>query len=170
MCLAQGHNTVWPEWEIVKVLSVQFLKLWFKTTNHSLSLHSPVWVRLGHKARFESDFVGNPNDKIISPFLPLVPVPDPLHWHSLVFHQAYLPISPLLVVSDRPSSGSSYALKKQQCNMPYLSLVVRKREFCICKNKDPDRLRGNREADQRLCFRYIDSTIPLLPKYKISSL
>ena len=27
-----------------------------------------------------------------------------------------------------------------------------------------------READQCLCFRYIDSTIPLLSKYKISSL
>ena len=42
--------------------------------------------------------------------------------------------------------------------------------FCICENKDADQLRGNREADQRLCFRYIASTIPLLPKYKISSL
>ena len=31
-------------------------------------------------------------------------------------------------------------------------------------------LRSNREADQRLCFRYLDSTIPLLPKSKISSL
>ena len=30
--------------------------------------------------------------------------------------------------------------------------------------------RGNREADQRLCFRYTDSTIPLLYKSKISSL
>ena len=27
-----------------------------------------------------------------------------------------------------------------------------------------------READQRLCFRYLDSTMPLLPKSKISSL
>ena len=27
-----------------------------------------------------------------------------------------------------------------------------------------------READQRLCFRYTDSTMPLLPKSKISSL
>ena len=35
----------------------------------------------------------------------------------------------------------------------------------ICENKDADQLRGNREADQRLCFRYIDSTIPLLPTY-----
>ena len=42
--------------------------------------------------------------------------------------------------------------------------------FCICENKDADQLRGNREADQRLCFRYIDSKIPLLPKYEISSL
>ena len=32
----------------------------------------------------------------------------------------------------------------------------------IRKNKDADQLRGNREADQRLCFRYTDSTIPLL--------
>ena len=29
---------------------------------------------------------------------------------------------------------------------------------------------GNHEADQRLCFRYIDSTIPLLSKSEISSL
>ena len=38
------------------------------------------------------------------------------------------------------------------------------------KNKDADQLRGNREADQRLCFRYMASTIPLLTKYKIASL
>ena len=40
----------------------------------------------------------------------------------------------------------------------------------IGENKDADQLRSNREADQRLCFRYIDSTIPLFPKYKISRL
>ena len=51
-----------------------------------------------------------------------------------------------------------------------LSRVVRKPAFCICENKDADQLRGSREADQRLCFRYIDSTIPLLSKYEISSL
>ena len=38
--------------------------------------------------------------------------------------------------------------------------------FCICENKDADQLRGNREADQRLCFHYTDS----LPKSEISSL
>ena len=36
--------------------------------------------------------------------------------------------------------------------------------ICIGENKDADQLRGNREADQRLCFRYSDSTIPLLLK------
>ena len=44
---------------------------------------------------------------------------------------------------------------------------MRKPAFCICKNKDADQLRGNREADQRLCFRYTDSTIPLLSKSEI---
>ena len=34
--------------------------------------------------------------------------------------------------------------------------------ICIGENKGADQLRGNREADQRLCFRYSDSTIPLL--------
>ena len=47
---------------------------------------------------------------------------------------------------------------------------MRKPAFGICENKDADKLRGNREADQRLCFRYTDSTISLLPKYEISSL
>ena len=51
-----------------------------------------------------------------------------------------------------------------------MSRVVRKPVFCICENKDADQLRGNGEADQRLCFRYTDITISLLPKYEISSL
>ena len=40
---------------------------------------------------------------------------------------------------------------------------------CLCENKGADQLRSNCEADQRLCFRYMDSTIPLLSKYKIFS-
>ena len=46
---------------------------------------------------------------------------------------------------------------------------MRKPDFCIWENKDADQLRGNREADQRLCVRYTDSTIPLLPKSEISN-
>ena len=47
---------------------------------------------------------------------------------------------------------------------------MRKPAFCICENKDADQVSGNRKADQRLCFRYTDSTIPLLPKSENSSL
>ena len=36
--------------------------------------------------------------------------------------------------------------------------------ICIGENKGADQLRGNREADQRLCFRYLDSTVLLLLK------
>ena len=47
-----------------------------------------------------------------------------------------------------------------------LSCVIRKPDFCKFENKGVDQLCG----DQRLCFRYINSKIPLLPKFKISSL
>ena len=33
--------------------------------------------------------------------------------------------------------------------------------ICIGENKGADQLRSNCEADQRLCFRYSDSKIPL---------
>ena len=53
------------------------------------------------------------------------------------------------------------------CN---LSRIVRKLAFCICENKDADQLRGNREADQRLCFRYtVQSLYFLNPKLQASS-
>ena len=51
----------------------------------------------------------------------------------------------------------------------HLSRLMGKPTICIGENKDADQLRGNREADQRLCFRYSDSTIPLLLKSEISS-
>ena len=40
--------------------------------------------------------------------------------------------------------------------------------FCICENKGTDQLHSNCEADQCLYFRYMDCTIPLLSKSKIS--
>ena len=42
--------------------------------------------------------------------------------------------------------------------------------FLHMREQDADQLRGNREADRRLCFSYTDSAISLLPKYEISSL
>ena len=47
---------------------------------------------------------------------------------------------------------------------------MRKTFFCICENKDADQLCVDRTADQCLCFRFIYSTVPVLPKSKISSL
>ena len=67
------------------------------------------------------------------------------------------------------SFSNSWSLRYLNRNT-LMSRVVRKPAFCICENKDADQLRGNREADQRLYFRYTDSTISLLPIYEISSL
>ena len=41
----------------------------------------------------------------------------------------------------------------------------------ICENKDADQLRDNREADQRLCFRYtiVQFLYFLNPKFQVSS-
>ena len=50
-----------------------------------------------------------------------------------------------------------------------MSRVLRKPAFCICENKDADQLRGNREANQRLCFRYIDSTLLPTRNFQASS-
>ena len=60
-----------------------------------------------------------------------------------------------------------------ECKQPvtdHMSLVMRKPAFCICENKDADQLRSNCAPDQRLCFRYMNSTIILLSKSEISSL
>ena len=46
---------------------------------------------------------------------------------------------------------------------------MKKKDFCLCENKGADQLRSNCEADQRLSFRYMDSTIPLLLKSEILS-
>ena len=51
-----------------------------------------------------------------------------------------------------------------------MSSVCENRKFSKCLNKNAHMLRGNRAADQRLCFRYITSTISVLSKSKISSL
>ena len=51
----------------------------------------------------------------------------------------------------------------------HMSHCIRKPTKSLGENKGADQLRGNREADQRLCFRYTDSTISLLLKSEISS-
>ena len=92
-------------------------------------------------------------------------------WYDLNFlvHFIFLKLKINLKNKNVNSSFQHKQGEKEQFS-PYMSRDVRKQAFCICENKDADQLRGNREADQRLCFRYTDSTIPLLPKSEISSL
>ena len=40
--------------------------------------------------------------------------------------------------------------------------------ICNGENTGADQLRSNCEADERLCFRYMGSAIPLLSKSKVS--
>ena len=46
--------------------------------------------------------------------------------------------------------------------LQYMTSVMRKPDFCLCENKDADQQRSNCAADQRLCFRFTYSSIPLL--------
>ena len=62
-----------------------------------------------------------------------------------------------------------YWLNFKQLHEQQMSRHVGKPTICIGENKGADQLRSNCEADQRLCFRYSDSTIPLLLKSEISS-
>ena len=78
-------------------------------------------------------------------------------------------LKPKLLVFSSTGSNVSSVFFGSSVNI-IMSLCMRKTTICIGENKAADQLRGNREADQRLCFRYMDSTIPLLLKYKISSL
>ena len=70
-----------------------------------------------------------------------------------------LPFSSSIILCLSSRHRASFPIKE------YMSCVMRKPTFCICENKGADQLHGNRAADQHLCFRYIDSTIPLLHTY-----
>ena len=55
------------------------------------------------------------------------------------------------------------------CQVYDMSLRLRKPTICICENQDADQLCSYCTADQCLCFRHTDSTIPLLLILKVSS-
>ena len=77
---------------------------------------------------------------------------------------------PFAIFCDFDNQTNSNKLAAIDHSLKHLSRIMRKQTFCICENKDEDQLRANREADQRLCFRFIGSAIPLLSKSEISSL
>ena len=92
------------------------------------------------------------------------------HWQDEIID--FLSVHILTVVCTLPCNLPSelLELRHRPSFLKDMSCIRRKPVFCICENKDADQLHSNPEAYQRLCFRYIDSTIPLLSKYKISSL
>ena len=87
----------------------------------------------------------------------------------------------IMAISHKPKRQSNIPLKTHSVHyflvafsclsiiLKYMSLVMRKPDFCLCENKDADQLRGNLEADQCLCFCYTDSTIPLLLTTKLQA-
>ena len=78
-------------------------------------------------------------------------------------------IGQFMCILNLLDSAGTVLTKKNIVSLDYLSRLMGKSTICIGENKGADQLRGNREADQRLCFRYSDSTIPPLLKSKISS-
>ena len=76
----------------------------------------------------------------------------------------------LCEMNENHGTMSLYVLHCQMIHVyKYMSLLMGKPTICIGENKGADQLRSNCEADQRLCFRYSDSTIALLLKSEISS-
>ena len=77
-----------------------------------------------------------------------------------------------LAINNRTAATNTEEAKTMYKPIPgelQTSRIVRKTDLCLCENKGADQLRSNCEADQRLCFRYTDSTISLLLKSEISS-
>ena len=107
------------------------------------------------------------------------------HFHRAIVHKKVHTIYLKMFITEnkRMTNSKNCSLKigvavrvatgiKMFCKCRHLNEPRREKTFFfwICENKDADQFRGNREADQHLCFRYIDSTIPLLHIYEISSL
>ena len=55
-------------------------------------------------------------------------------------------------------------MNRSCCPLGLLEQPQEKTGFCLSENKGTDQLCSNYTADQRPCFRYTDSTIPLYPK------
>ena len=70
-----------------------------------------------------------------------------------------------------PNLGLVMSMNAQPWHLKHMSHCMGKPTICLGENKGADQLCSNCEADQRLCFRSTDSTIPLpLSESKISIL
>ena len=69
-----------------------------------------------------------------------------------------------LAVSSKPQLSVMDACIVFRLYIYKMCHVMRIPVFCICESKGADQLGTNYAADQRFCFRYIDSAIPLPSK------
>ena len=78
----------------------------------------------------------------------------------MVFIKTVKRLISLTVHVEAKSNSNIQRQKAIQKLVPFyhMSHIMRKPYFCLCENKDADQLHSNCEADQRLCFRYTDST------------
>ena len=83
---------------------------------------------------------------------------------------AYLLCTNCFLIPNRTNGCVHFAHSIRTLLLSNMSRRMEKPTICIGKNKGADQLRINCGADQCLCFFYMDSTIPLLSKSKISSL
>ena len=88
-------------------------------------------------------------------------------WHFMVFARRFQCTCATLLVYVLRFHGV-LALRWRLVGKADMSRHMGKPTICIGENKGADQLRSHCKADQRLCFCYTDSTIPLLPKSKIS--
>ena len=99
-----------------------------------------------------------------------------IHWHDNVFSRFLLIYFYLHTHAHIYQRSVSLSLKgfvkarMRQAEQNDLRCEKTCIKFCIRENKGVDQLHSKCAADQRLCFRYINSTIPLLPKSEISNL
>ena len=71
---------------------------------------------------------------------------------------------------NRNSNFMGSQVMKKTTLVRQMSRLMGKPTICIGENKDADQLRGNREADQRLCFRYsVQFLFYLNPNFHASS-
>ena len=88
-----------------------------------------------------------------------------LHNVAYWFHASWL-LCVALVASGTPLQQYCQLFTIQYWGMSLsgykVSRIMRNPDFCLCQNKSTDQLRSKCTADQRICFRYKDSAIPLL--------
>ena len=84
---------------------------------------------------------------------------------EIKIHVLHFTVGKTVKITNENKINKQHICIKATCiNM---SRRMGKPTICIGENKGADQLRSNCEADQRLCFHYTDSTIPLLLKSEI---